>query len=151
MYEKSLTHYISKAAVDVLFYLSIVCTIMVPFVASWLFDWINYSNSEYLTVFTIILFISGLCCVYILFNLKQMYRSLLVGNPFVDKNVNHLRKIAVSCSIVALIYAVKCLFLFTFAAIVISMIFVVGTLFCLTLKDLFKQAINYKLENELTI
>ena len=44
-----------------------------------------------------------------------------------------------------------CTVLFTIAAIVIAAIFMVGCLFCLTLKDLFKQAINFKMENELTI
>ena len=80
-----------------------------------------------------------------------MFKSLLVGNPFTDKNVSHFRKMAVACSIVAIIYIMKSIFMFTYATVVIATIFVVGTLFCLTLKDLFKQAINYKSENELTI
>jgi len=80
-----------------------------------------------------------------------MYHSLREGNPFVDKNVRHLRKIAVACAVISLIYIVKCLFAFTFASLVISAVFAVGCMFCLTLKDLFKQAINYKTENELTI
>ena len=80
-----------------------------------------------------------------------MYKSLLVGNPFVDDNVNHLRKIAVSCFLIAIMYVIKCFFMLTFATIVIAAVFIVGCMFCLTLKDLFKQAINYKTENELTI
>ncbi len=151
MYKKSITHYISKVVVDILFYGSIVCTLLVPFLARWLFGWISYKDSGYLTAFACILFVSGLCCTYILFNLKQMYRSLLVGNPFLDKNVRHLRKMAVTCFVMAVIYLAKCLFMFTLATVIIAIIFVVGCLFCLTLKDLFKQAINYKTENELTI
>ena len=151
MYKKSITHHISKIVVDILFYLSIVCTIIFPFVARHVFTWINYPNQEYLAAFTVIIFVSGICCAYILFNLKQMFGSLLVGNPFIEKNVSHFRKIAVACSIIALIYAVKSILSFTLAAVIISVIFIVGTLFCLTLKDLFKQAINYKTENELTI
>lgn len=151
MYKKSLTHYIAKILIDALFYLSIICVIMVPFCAKWLFSWINYYNPDYLFPFTAIIFVSGLICVYILFSLKQMYRSLLVGNPFVDNNVKHLRKMGVSCFIAALIYIAKCFFMFTLATVVIALIFTVGCLFCLTLKDLFKQAINYKTENELTI
>ncbi len=151
MYKKSITHYITKITVDVLFYLSIVCVALSPIFSRWLFGWINYSDSNYLIAFSVIIFLSGICCSYILFNLKQMYKSLLVGNPFVDKNVNHLRKIAVSCFLIALLYIIKCFFMLTFATIVIATVFVVGCLFCLTLKDLFKQAINYKTENELTI
>lgn len=151
MYKKSITHYISKITIDILFYLSIVCVVLSPIFSRWLFGWIKYSDSDYLIAFSVIICLSGICCSYILFNLKQMYKSLLVGNPFVDENVNHLRKIAVSCFAIALMYIIKCFFILTFATIVIAAVFVVGCMFCLTLKDLFKQAINYKTENELTI
>ena len=151
MYKKSLTHYISKIVVDVLFYCSILCTVLVPFTASKLFGWIDYPNQSYLVAFTAVIFVSGLGCTYILFNLKVMFLSLLSGNPFTDENVGHFRKIAVTCFVMTVIYAVKCFVLFTVATLVIAVIFMVGTLFCLTLKDLFKQAINYKTENELTI
>lgn len=151
MYKKSFTHYAAKIVIDVLFYLSIVCVVLEPFFADDLFAWINYMDKSYATAFTVIIFISGVCCAYILFNLKQMYKSLLVGNPFVDKNVSHLRKMAVACIIIAIVYAGKCLFMFTVATVIIAFVFMVGCLFCLTLKDLFKQAINYKNENELTI
>lgn len=151
MYQKSVTHYIAKVVIDILFYLSILCVALVPVWAKNLFVWINYSNEGYLIPFIVIIFLSGLCCVYILYNLKQMFRSLLEGNPFVDKNVRHFRKIAVACGIIALMYLVKCCFMFTYATLVIAIVFVVGCLFCLTLKDLFKQAINYKTETELTI
>jgi len=151
MYTKSITHYISKIVVDILFYLSLICTILIPFVSRRLFEWINYPYSSYITAFSIILFLSGAGCCWILLNLKQMFRSLLCGNPFVDENVCHFRHIAVACASIAVMYAVKCVFVFTLATLVICVIFIVGTLFCLTLKDLFKQAINYKTENELTI
>lgn len=151
MYKKSITHQISKVVIDILFYFSILCVVLVPVWGKDLFSWINYSNINYLIPFMVIIFLSGLCCVYILYNLKQMFRSLLVGNPFIDKNVKHLRKIAVTCSIIAMMYVIKCFFMFTFATLVIAIVFVVGCLFCLTLKDLFKQAINYKTEMELTI
>lgn len=151
MYKKSITHYITKIIIEALFYLSIVCVIISPVFSKWLFGGVSYRESMMLVGFEAVIFSSGLCCTYILYNLKQMFKSLLVGNPFVDKNVCHLRKIAVACFIIAIIYVSKCFFLFTYATAIIIAIFVVGSLFCLTLKDLFKQAINYKTENELTI
>ena len=80
-----------------------------------------------------------------------MYRTLLEGNPFVDKNVCHFRKISVACTIISIIYIIKSFFMFTFGSVVIALVFIIGCLFCLTLKDLFKQAINFKAENDLTI
>ncbi|MBR2973100.1 MAG: DUF2975 domain-containing protein [Clostridia bacterium] len=151
MYQKSITHYISKIVVDVLFYVSIVCVILVPVWAKTLFFWLTERNAGNLISFVAIIFLSGLCCVYILYNLKQMFRTLLVGNPFTDQNVSRFRKMAITCAVIAFMYIVKCIFMFTYATLVIAAIFVVGCLFCLTLKDLFKQAINYKTETELTI
>lgn len=151
MYQKSFSHYLAKMIVDFLFLGSIVCTIAVPFLSGYIFRWLGYLPYNYVVAFIVIVFLSGVCCCYILFNLKQMYTSLLVGNPFVDKNVSHFRKMAVTCIILSLIYLAKCFFMFTFATVVIAVVFAIGCLFCLTLKDLFKQAINYKTENELTI
>ncbi len=151
MYQKSITHYVAKIVIDVLFFLSVICTVAVPFVLHKVFQWIGYLEPNYGIAFTVIVFLSGLCCSYILFNLKQMYSSLLVGNPFTTKNINHFRKMAVACILVTMIYTAKCFFMFTYATVVIAVVFAIGCLFCLTLKDLFKQAVNYKTENELTI
>lgn len=150
MYKKSITHYIAKAVIDILFYLSIVCSFAIPALTPYLlrlYPPFNHSIIAYCAILTF----SGACCAYILFLLKQMYKSLLVGNPFVDENVRHLRKMAVTCLVIGILYVVKSIFLFTIATPIIAGIFLVGCLFCLTLKDLFKQAINYKAENDLTI
>lgn len=150
MYKKSITHYIAKVVIDILFYLSILCTLAMPSATAVLLR-VRTLNSSASIAYAIILTFSGACCVYILFLLKQMYKSLLVGNPFVDENVRHLRKMAVTCFIIGILYVAKSIFLFTVATPIIAGIFLVGCLFCLTLKDLFKQAINYKTENDLTI
>lgn len=151
MYKRSITHYMAKIVIDILFCTSVICTVAVPFVSEKVFKWIGYLDASYGVAFTIIVFLSGLCCSYILFNLRQMYSSLLIGNPFTFKNVKHFRKMAISCIVISAIYAIKCFFMFTYATVVIAAVFAIGCLFCLTLKDLFKQAINYKTENELTI
>lgn len=151
MYKKTLTHYIAKITIDVLFFLSIICVILIPFYSKNIFTLIGYPAPEYFTTLALVLFFSGLCCVYILMNLRQMYRSLLEGNPFVDKSVCHLRRISVACVIISVIYIIKSFFMFTFGSVIIALVFIIGCLFCLTLKDLFKQAINFKSENDLTI
>lgn len=151
MYKKSITHYISKIIVDVLFYLSIICVAILPFFAEKVFFWVNFPSVAYFRLYTTLIILSGIGCIFILFNLKQMFRTLMTGNPFVDKNVCHLRRIAVGCAVISFVYIVKCIFMFTFATLVVIAVFAIGSLLCLTLKDLFKQAINYKAENDLTI
>ena len=150
MYKKSMVHYITKILVDIMFYSGIICVIAVPFISRYISMFYGYHGHSQMYM-SIVLVLSGICAVYILFNLKQMYKTLLSGNPFIAENVVHLRKIAAACMIIALIYAVKCIFMFTITTMIIIVIFIIGCLFCLTLKDLFKQAVNFKEENELTI
>lgn len=151
MYSKSFIHYVAKIMVDALLCLAVIAVVALPFVVKQLFLWIGYNDTAYIGIFASVLSLSGVGCVYILYNLKMMYKSLLVGDPFIDSNVNHLRRIALACFIIAVIYFIKCILLFTLASLMIAFVFMVGCLFCLTLKDLFKQAINFKTENELTI
>ena len=151
MYQKSIIHYIAKILIDFLFYAGIAATLAVPFLYRRIYNCIGYRNESWQIPFMLVLLLSGICCVFMLFHLKKMYRTLLVGNPFIPDNVKRLRMIAVACFLIALIYIAKCFFLFTYGTVIIVLVFIIGCLFCLTLKDLFKQAVNYKAENDLTI
>ena len=97
------------------------------------------------------LFISGIFTIYILYNIRRMYKTLFLGNPFVKENIKYLNNISISCMFITLIYFIKCFMVLTFATIIIVIVFAVGSLFCLTLKDIFKQAIYYKEENDCTV
>lgn len=150
MYKNSVTHYIAKTMVDIMFYGGILCVLAVPLLAKGIRDYFGYGD-EVLLPFMLILFSSGTLALYILFNLKRMFKTLLGGNPFVEKNVSCFRKMAVACALIALVYIAKCFYIFSIATVIIVMVFAIGSLFCLTLKDIFKQAVAFKQENDLTI
>ncbi|HHZ01188.1 MAG TPA: DUF2975 domain-containing protein [Sedimentibacter sp.] len=150
MYQKSIVHYMTKISIDILFITAIICCMLVPFSSNWLYLYFGIGDSQALFV-KIILLTSGLTCVYILWQLKVIFKTLLKGNPFIHANVSCLRKIALACLGIALIYLVKMFVMPTISTIVIIVIFVVACLLCLTLKDLFKQSIYYKDENDLTV
>ena len=150
MYEKSIVHHIAKWVIDIMFYCGIVCTLLVPFTIGGLLKYFSYSpQSE--AVYRVTLTLAGACAVYILFNIKGMYKTLLDGSPCVDEHVAAFRRMAVAAALVCVIFIVQVILAFTVGSLVIAMIFAIACLFCLTLKDLFKQAINYKTENDLTI
>lgn len=150
--QKSAVHFIAKGLVDVMFYGGIVCVLAVPWLAKWLDAWFNEGHHpHYYAIVIPILFLSGILAVTILYCLKKMYRTLLGGNPFVEENIQCFRKMAAACGGIAVIYFVKCFLLFSPATVIVMLVFVVGMLFCLTLKDIFQQAICYKEENDLTI
>lgn len=150
MYQKSIVHYMTKISVDILFYLAILACILIPFSSSWLFTYFGVLGASALFVKAILL-ASGISCVFILWQLKVIFRTLMEGNPFIHANVSCLRKIALACLAISFIYLVKIIVMPTISTIVIVVIFIVGCLLCLTLKDLFKQSIYYKDENDLTV
>ncbi len=152
MYKNTITHYAAKILVDVMFYGGILCLFAVPWLSTRLSFLLNREDSSFAYYITaIILFSSGAGAVYILFNLKQMFQTLLSNNPFVEKNIRCFRRMAVACALIAAIYTVKCFLLFSYATVVIVLVFSVGTLVCLTLKDIFKQAVYYKDEHDWTV
>ena len=150
MYKSSLIHRISKVLVDIMFYGGILCCIAVPFAVPVLTRYWGYAEGAVIP-FIIILVSSGLCAVYILRQLKAMFKTLVGGNPFITANVTCLRKCAVVSFCISMIYVVKIVFWITMGSVLIVIIFALLGLFCLTLKDLFKQAVAYKEENDWTV
>ena len=143
----SLVHYLTKVLVDIMFYGGIICCIVLPFIMPRLAAFLGYSPSIIMP-YTVILISSGICALYILWQLKAIFKTLLGGNPFTAPNITCLRKCSVTSFLIAIIYLVKISIWFTIASSIIVIIFSLLGLFCLTLKDVFKQAVYYKEEND---
>lgn len=148
--ENSAINKVTKIVVDIFFYIGIVCVISVPFLEKILQMRYNY-GSFHLKFMTATLFTSGICAVYILYNLKCMFKTLAGGNPFVRENIKCFTRMAVASAIIALIYIAKAFVLFSPATVTVICVFAITALFCLTLRDIFKQAIAYKEENDWTV
>jgi hypothetical protein len=150
MYRNSFVHYLTRTLVEIMFYAGIVICLALPFVMPTVAQHFN-NPDETVVPLTVVLLTSGICALYILWQLKLMFKTLIGGNPFIDANVTCLRKCAVAGFLIAIIYLIKAVFSFTPATAVIFVIFSLAALFCLTLKDVFKQAIAYKEENDWTV
>lgn len=150
MYQKSIIHYMTKICIDILFYVGIICCLLVPFSSKWLFNYFNITDDKALFM-KMILLLSGISAVYIMWQMKVIFKTLMQGNPFIHANVSCLRKIAMSCMAISFIFIVKLILMPTISTLVIIAIFIVASMLCLTLKDLFKQSIYYKDENDLTV
>ena len=140
----------TKLIIDIMFFGGILCTAAVPFLTKFIGGFYGY-DTRVSIIFAVMLFISGAASVYILFNMRRMLKTLVENDPFVMKNADCLRRIATACAVIVAVYAVKCVLLFSWATVVIAIAFSVGALFCLVLKDLFKQAVAYKEENDWTV
>ena len=150
VYKNSFVHYLTKVLVDIMFYGGILCCAAVPFVIPVLARYFGYEEARVAPT-AIILLLSGLCSLFILWQLKAMFKTLLGGNPFTESNVSALRRCSVASFLIAIFFVAKIVFWLTIASAIIVIIFSLLGLFCLTLKDVFKQAVAYKEENDWTV
>jgi len=150
MYKNSFVHYLTKVLVDIMFFGGILCAAAAPFAYRPVALFFGYKPKVQVS-FVIWIYLSAICALYILWQLKAMFKTLLGGNPFVAKNVACLRKCSVASFLIAIISMVDVIKWFSFVLSSIVIIFALLGLFCLTLKDVFKQAIAIKEENDWTV
>jgi len=88
--------------------------------------------------------------LWIMWEMIAMLRSI-PQDPFVERNVKSLRRIGVVLIGLSALFFLKCLYYVTFLTMACGFLFVVCGLFAFTLCNLFKQAVAFKQENDLTI
>lgn len=137
---------ITAILVNIMFYGGIIACILTP-LGTRLY---GYFGKEYI-VQTGSILLSGFASVYIMYQLRRIFKTLTNDDPFVMDNALALKKIAVASFIISAIYLVKAFLLFTPATFVIIVIFITAGLFCLTLMNVFTAAVKFKEENSLTI
>ena len=98
-----------------------------------------------------IMYLSGVPAVILVYQFIRLFDSLKKDMPFVRENINYLKN-ASTCSLIIAIEYIIGIFLFKsiFVAIVIG-VFLIAWLGLYILAELFKQAVAYKEENDLTI
>jgi len=150
MYKVSFIHRVTKFLVDAMFYSGIVACIALPFVFRQLQGlgvfWLNRSIPS-----LVVLLASGICAVYILYQLKQMFKTLIGKTPFVHENISCFRRCGVASFIISALFVIRIFLGFTPGSAIIVIIFAMLGLFSLTMKDVFKQAVFYKEENDWTV
>lgn len=101
--------------------------------------------------FTGILYLSGLLSLVVLYELKVIFKSCIDANPFVFRNVKSLRRIGFSSLIIGIMFVTKAILFPTFLTLIVIFVFLLAALFCFVLSDVFEEAVNYKIDNDLTI
>ncbi|MCL1786991.1 MAG: DUF2975 domain-containing protein, partial [Defluviitaleaceae bacterium] len=115
-------HRLTKILVDIMFYGGILTCAALPFILPTLLAWQGVQTA-FRVQYTVVLFGSGLCAVYIMYQLKRMFKTLVGGNPFVVQNVSCLRKCAVASAAIAGIFLIRQFMWFTIAGTVTVIIF----------------------------
>ncbi len=140
---------LTQVLVNIIFYMGIAITLSVPLWATVFYKYIELEH-EFYNFMTFMLMFSGACAIFILYNLKCIFKTL-EKDPFINENTRSLLNMGKVSFVIFTCYVIKMFFLPTLATVIIIVVFGMAGLFCLTMKDLFSAAIEYKKENDMTI
>lgn len=140
----------TKFLLDFMFYSGILVCITVPG-SFWIVG--NYFSvfRRFYLPFCIIFIIAGVFALVILWELRSIFKTVIHENPFIIENVKSLKRMGVCSFVISACMAIRLLVVITPAAMVLVAVFLIAGLFSLVLSQVFDQAVNYKLENDLTI
>ena len=88
--------------------------------------------------------------LWVIVELIRMMRSLS-SDPFIMRNASALRRIGAVALAIALLFFLKCCYYVTFLTLAGGFLLLLCSLVAFTLGNLFRQAVVYKQENDLTI
>jgi hypothetical protein len=140
----------TKILLDFMFFTGILVCVTVPFSFQFIGRYYNVFEDYYLP-FCIIFMIAGVFALVILWELRQMFRTVILEDPFVKGNVISLKRMGICAFIISASMAARLFFVITPAAMVLVAVFLIAGLFSLVLSYVFDQAVTYKQENDLTI
>ena len=140
----------TKTLLDILFYGGIAVTASLPWTMRWAARFYP-SFAERLTLHAVLFLLAGVCAVLILFELRQILRTVVSGDCFVRRNVSSLCRMAYYAFAIAVLMAVRLVVLFTPGMLAIVCVFLLAGLFSLVLAQVFDRAVSYKQDNDLTI
>jgi hypothetical protein len=94
--------------------------------------------------------IVGVLLLWAVGEMILLMRSIPQG-PFIGRNTHALSRIGVAALLLSGLFFAKCAPYFTPLTLACGFAFLVGGLFAFTLANLFRQAVSFKDENDLTI
>ena len=141
---------LTKYFLDFMFYAGILATISLPFSIRWTGRYLSGLERYYWTML-VIYFILGISAIFLIHELRKIFRTVLAKNCFVAENVNSLRRMGNISFFIVVMSLVRCIVYFTIAMAVVIFVFIIAGLFSKVLAYVFEEAVRYKEENDMTI
>jgi hypothetical protein len=139
-----------KVILEIVFILGIGVILTLPLDLKWYLNNFDVRQDVYYPML-VILYISGALALIVVYKFTKLFKALRDNQPFIFENAKILKQISICCLLISVVY-IGGIFVFqsVFPAI-IFMIFVIAWIGTYILSELFKQAVEYKEENDLTI
>lgn len=149
MNNQSLTRF-TKYLLDFMYYAGILTTLTLPFSIKFYGRYNSYFGENFYSLL-VVFFMSGIFAILIIHELRKMLRSVLNDDCFVVENVKSLEKMGIYSFFIAVITTCRLFIYITPAVLITILVFVIAGLFSKVLAQVFDKAVQYKLENDLTI
>ncbi|HMM19379.1 MAG TPA: DUF2975 domain-containing protein [Selenomonadales bacterium] len=140
-----------KYLLDMILVVGAACIIGLPAGLKWGFENITWTAGENYWFLLVFLFGTGVLGIGMVFELRQMFRRINEHNPFQRQNAASLKRIAVMALFISAAYIIKIVLYISFLTIIVAIAFLVFGLAGLVFSELFRQAVEVKEENDLTI
>lgn len=140
-----------KVCLQVTFVIGLFITLFLGIILKQYFDWYIIYNSQYYWACVILVTPCGLSSLNILWQLIRLLETIHHKNPFVNKNVIGLKRIAVSSFVISIMFFILMFAQATVLTFAISYIFLIAGFCFIVLAGLFQKAVEYKDENDMTI
>lgn len=147
--KKGLTGF-TEILITVLMVCDVIVLVSMPW---WLGPYLRTRTTAllYYNRYFVLLLISGLLAEGLMWQARRLMHNINTVGPFIMDNARILRKIGVCCVLISVEYIIAIPFLPSFFTVLIGLAFAVVALLCFVFAELFKQAVIFKEENELTI
>lgn len=140
----------TKGMLDFLFYAGMLTTLLVPAMIRGYGRYNRYFRENVLQL-SVIFILAGIFAVLIIYELRKIFKTVLEDDCFVEENVVSLRKMGTYSFFIAAITSLRIFLYLTPAVMVVVLVFIIAGLFSKVLSQVFAKAVQYKLENDLTI
>ncbi len=105
----------------------------------------------YYEKYMVVLALSGVLAELVLWQARGIMGNVNRGCPFCSDTVKRLRIIGIECLTIGISYAIATFFVTKIFMIVVLVTFTIVGLILLVFSELFRQAVAYKEENDMTI
>ena len=133
----------TKGLLDFMFFAGIAVTVTLP-VSVKIYGHFNSYFEQFYIHLVILFAISGVLAELILYELRNMFRTVLANDCFVEANVKSLNRMGTYSFLIALVTAGRLLLYLTPAVMIVILVFVIAGLFSKVLSQVFDRAVAYR-------
>ncbi len=148
--KKSISNYI-KILLQIIFVFGVLTIAFLPIVVKYYIQFLRLDLQNFYIPCLILLYASGIPMLVIVQQFIKLFNSLSINMPFVQENSSHLKTASICSGIIALEYIIGIYIFKSIFTFIIVGIFLIAWIGLYILSELFKQAVKFKEENDLTI